>query len=148
MFRPVPSSKRKKVYLQASTPVGYQILLALSMQMFGLGLAGLAYRYIVEPPQMVRLMSQAVNYSNVDATQIWPSTLANAALSRRSTAAPIRLLMAGAYRGTDSFCASSLAVSSGIGCLDTFSLVSALLHSSVGLHLVNSIALFPGFQLF
>jgi hypothetical protein len=50
------------------------------MQMFGLGLAGLAYRYIVEPPHMVRLMSQAMNYSNVDATQIWPSTLANAAL--------------------------------------------------------------------
>ncbi|KAL1981769.1 hypothetical protein VTN96DRAFT_2152 [Rasamsonia emersonii] len=53
----------QKVYLHMSTPVGYQILLALSMQMFGLGLAGLAYRYIVEPPQM-----------------IWPSTLANAAL--------------------------------------------------------------------
>lgn len=35
------------------TPVGYQILLALSMQMFGLGLAGIAYRYIIEPPQMV-----------------------------------------------------------------------------------------------
>lgn len=43
----------QKVYLHMSTPVGYQILLALSMQMFGLGLAGLAYRYIVEPPQMV-----------------------------------------------------------------------------------------------
>lgn len=36
------------------TPVGYQILLSISMQMFGLGLAGLAYKYIVEPPQMVR----------------------------------------------------------------------------------------------
>lgn len=35
------------------TPVGYQILLALSMQMFGLGLAGLSYRYIIEPPHMV-----------------------------------------------------------------------------------------------
>ncbi|OGM51347.1 small oligopeptide transporter [Aspergillus bombycis] len=46
-----------------ATPVGYQILLALSMQMFGLGLAGLSYRYIIEPPHM-----------------IWPSTLANAAL--------------------------------------------------------------------
>lgn len=33
------------------------------MQLFGLGLAGLCYRFIVEPPQM-----------------IWPSTLANAAL--------------------------------------------------------------------
>ncbi|KAL1878489.1 hypothetical protein Plec18167_004563 [Paecilomyces lecythidis] len=43
----------QKVYLNMSTPVGYQILLALSMQMFGLGLAGLAYKYIVEPPQMV-----------------------------------------------------------------------------------------------
>ncbi|KAJ9409496.1 hypothetical protein DTO045G8_2851 [Paecilomyces variotii] len=53
----------QKVYLHMSTPVGYQILLALSMQMFGLGLAGLAYKYIVEPPQM-----------------IWPSTLANCAL--------------------------------------------------------------------
>lgn len=38
------------------TKVGYQILLSLSMQMFGLGLAGLAYRYIVEPPQMVRVL--------------------------------------------------------------------------------------------
>ncbi|KAJ5806846.1 OPT oligopeptide transporter [Penicillium riverlandense] len=53
----------QKVFLGMSTPVGYQILLSLSMQMFGLGLAGLAYKYIVEPPQM-----------------IWPSTLANAAL--------------------------------------------------------------------
>ncbi|PYH92481.1 OPT oligopeptide transporter [Aspergillus ellipticus CBS 707.79] len=53
----------QKVYLKMSTPVGYQILLSLSMQMFGLGLAGLSYRYIIEPPQM-----------------IWPSTLANAAL--------------------------------------------------------------------
>ncbi|THC89090.1 hypothetical protein EYZ11_011457 [Aspergillus tanneri] len=53
----------QKVYLKMETPVGYQILLSLSMQMFGLGLAGLAYRYIIEPPQM-----------------IWPSTLANAAL--------------------------------------------------------------------
>lgn len=35
------------------TPVGYQILLASSMQMFGLGLAGMAYRYIIEPPHMV-----------------------------------------------------------------------------------------------
>ncbi|KAB8070934.1 OPT oligopeptide transporter protein-domain-containing protein [Aspergillus leporis] len=53
----------QKVYLDMPTPVGYQILLALSMQMFGLGLAGLSYRYIIEPPHM-----------------IWPSTLANAAL--------------------------------------------------------------------
>lgn len=45
-----------------STPVGYQILLALSMQMFGLGLAGLAYKYIVEPPQMVTCMKLADKY--------------------------------------------------------------------------------------
>ncbi|KAF7560314.1 hypothetical protein G7046_g3837 [Stylonectria norvegica] len=45
------------------TPVGYQLLLALSMQLFGLGMAGMSYRFIVEPPHM-----------------IWPSTLANAAL--------------------------------------------------------------------
>ncbi|OJJ86242.1 small oligopeptide transporter, OPT family [Aspergillus glaucus CBS 516.65] len=32
----------QKVYLKMETLVGYQILLALSMQMFGLGLAGLA----------------------------------------------------------------------------------------------------------
>ena len=43
----------QKVYLGMPTPVGYQILLALSMQMFGLGLAGLSYRYIIEPPHMV-----------------------------------------------------------------------------------------------
>jgi hypothetical protein len=43
----------QKVYLDMPTPVGYQILLALSMQMFGLGLAGLSYRYIIEPPHMV-----------------------------------------------------------------------------------------------
>lgn len=41
-----------------STPVGYQILLSLSMQLFGLGLAGLSYRYIIEPPQMVSLGRQ------------------------------------------------------------------------------------------
>lgn len=32
----------QKVYLKMEALVGYQILLALSMQMFGLGLAGLA----------------------------------------------------------------------------------------------------------
>lgn len=53
----------QKAFLKMPTPVGYQILLSLTMQLFGLGLAGLAYKYIVEPPQM-----------------IWPSTLANAAL--------------------------------------------------------------------
>ncbi|KAJ5587102.1 small oligopeptide transporter OPT family [Penicillium hispanicum] len=53
----------QKVFLSMNAPVGYQILLSLSMQMFGLGLAGLTYKYIIEPPQM-----------------IWPSTLANAAL--------------------------------------------------------------------
>ncbi|RDW59914.1 putative isp4 protein-2 [Coleophoma cylindrospora] len=53
----------QKVFYGLDTPVGYQILLALSMQLFGLGLAGMAYKYIVEPPQMV-----------------WPATLANAAL--------------------------------------------------------------------
>lgn len=45
-----------------STPVGYQILLALTMQMFGLGLAGLAYKYIVEPPQMVMCMKLTDKY--------------------------------------------------------------------------------------
>ncbi|CZT53395.1 probable sexual differentiation process protein ISP4 [Rhynchosporium secalis] len=53
----------QKVFYGLETPVPYQILLALTMQLFGLGLAGLAYKYIVEPPQM-----------------IWPATLANAAL--------------------------------------------------------------------
>lgn len=43
----------QRTFLGMKTPVGYQILLSISMQMFGLGLAGLAYRYIVEPPQMV-----------------------------------------------------------------------------------------------
>ncbi|KAF5620239.1 OPT family small oligopeptide transporter [Fusarium sp. NRRL 52700] len=50
-------------FLGLKTPVGYQFLLALTMQLFGLGMAGMAYRFIVEPPHMV-----------------WPSTLANAAL--------------------------------------------------------------------
>ncbi|CZR51394.1 probable isp4 protein [Phialocephala subalpina] len=53
----------QKVFYGLETSVGYQILLALSMQLFGLGLAGLSYKFIVEPPQM-----------------IWPATLANAAL--------------------------------------------------------------------
>ncbi|KAL1305749.1 hypothetical protein AAFC00_007330 [Neodothiora populina] len=53
----------QKAFYGFDVPVGYQILLGLTMQLFGLGLAGLAYRFIVEPPQM-----------------IWPSTLANAAL--------------------------------------------------------------------
>lgn len=50
-------------FFNLKAPVSYQFLLALTMQLFGLGMAGLAYRFIVEPPQM-----------------IWPSTLANAAL--------------------------------------------------------------------
>ncbi|KAI9736312.1 MAG: hypothetical protein M1834_001198 [Cirrosporium novae-zelandiae] len=53
----------QKAFYGLDTPVGYQLLLGLTMQLFGLGIAGLAYRFIVEPPQM-----------------IWPSTLANAAL--------------------------------------------------------------------
>lgn len=53
----------QKAFYGFDVTVGYQILLGLSMQLFGLGLAGMAYRFIVEPPQM-----------------IWPSTLANAAL--------------------------------------------------------------------
>lgn len=52
----------QKVYLKMETPVGYQILLALSTQMFGLGLAGMAYRYIIEPPHMVSApVSSVVN---------------------------------------------------------------------------------------
>lgn len=50
-------------FFHLHTPVSYQFLLGLTMQLFGLGMAGLAYRFIVEPPNM-----------------IWPSTLANAAL--------------------------------------------------------------------
>ena len=50
-------------FFDLRTPVSYQFLLGLTMQLFGLGMAGLSYRFIVEPPQM-----------------IWPSTLANAAL--------------------------------------------------------------------
>lgn len=50
-------------FFNLKTPVSYQFLLGLTMQLFGLGMAGLSFRFIVEPPQMV-----------------WPSTLANAAL--------------------------------------------------------------------
>lgn len=50
-------------FFDMKNPVSYQFLLGLTMQLFGLGMAGLSYRFIVEPPQM-----------------IWPSTLANAAL--------------------------------------------------------------------
>ncbi|KAF2139368.1 uncharacterized protein K452DRAFT_254698 [Aplosporella prunicola CBS 121167] len=53
----------QKAFYHSEAPVGYQFLLGLTMQLFGLGLAGLSYRFIVEPP-----------------TMIWPSTLANAAL--------------------------------------------------------------------
>ncbi|KAF7546069.1 hypothetical protein G7Z17_g8684 [Cylindrodendrum hubeiense] len=56
-------AQKATAFYALKTPVGYQFLLALTMQLFGLGLAGLAYRFIVEPPHM-----------------IWPSTLANAAL--------------------------------------------------------------------
>lgn len=42
------------------TPVGYQVLLALPMQMLGLGLAGMAHRYIIEPPQMVSTAHSSV----------------------------------------------------------------------------------------
>ena len=70
----------QKVYLKMETPVGYQILLALSMQMFGLGLAGMAYRYIVEPPHMVGITFSLIYQQGLTFFQIWPSTLANAAL--------------------------------------------------------------------
>lgn len=53
----------QKAFYGQDVPQGYQFLLGLTMQLFGLGLAGMAYGFIVEPPQM-----------------IWPSTLANAAL--------------------------------------------------------------------
>ncbi|TDZ41536.1 Glutathione transporter 1 [Colletotrichum trifolii] len=56
-------AQKATAFYGLDTPVPYQFLLGLSMQMFGLGMAGLAYRFIVEPPNM-----------------IWPSTLANAAL--------------------------------------------------------------------
>lgn len=46
----------QKVFYGIETTVVYQILLALTMQLFGLGLAGLAYRFIVEPSQKVRLI--------------------------------------------------------------------------------------------
>lgn len=47
----------QKVFYKIETTVGYQLLLGLTMQLFGLGLAGLAYKFIVEPPQMVRVVS-------------------------------------------------------------------------------------------
>ncbi|KAF6806644.1 small oligopeptide opt family [Colletotrichum sojae] len=56
-------AQKASAFYGLDTPVPYQFLLGLSMQLFGLGMAGLAYRFIVEPPHM-----------------IWPSTLANAAL--------------------------------------------------------------------
>lgn len=56
-------AQKASAFYGLKTPVGYQFLLALTMQLFGLGMAGMAYRFIVEPPHMV-----------------WPSTLANAAL--------------------------------------------------------------------
>ncbi|GKT56510.1 OPT family small oligopeptide transporter [Colletotrichum tofieldiae] len=56
-------AQKASAFYGLHTPVPYQFLLGLSMQLFGLGMAGLAYRFIVEPPHM-----------------IWPSTLANAAL--------------------------------------------------------------------
>jgi len=46
-----------------SAPAGYQVLLVLTCQMFGLGIAGLVSDILVKPAAM-----------------IWPSTLANAAL--------------------------------------------------------------------
>jgi hypothetical protein len=49
------------------------------MQLFGLGLAGLAYKYIVEPPQMAS-MNIPSRDTFANKAQIWPSTLANAAL--------------------------------------------------------------------
>lgn len=56
-------AQKASAFYGLKTPVAYQFLLALTMQLFGLGIAGLAYRFIVEPPNMV-----------------WPATLANAAL--------------------------------------------------------------------
>lgn len=70
----------QKVFYGLETSVGYQILLALSMQLFGLGLAGLGYKFIVEPPQMVyKALSKRCCLADL-MYQIWPSTLANAAL--------------------------------------------------------------------
>jgi len=56
-------AQKASAFYGLETPAGYQFLLALTMQLFGLGMAGMAYRFIVEPPHVV-----------------WPSTLANAAL--------------------------------------------------------------------
>ncbi|CAM1509625.1 Fc.00g033640.m01.CDS01 [Cosmosporella sp. VM-42] len=56
-------AQKASAFYNLRTPVSYQFLLSLTMQLFGLGMAGLSYRFIVEPFQMV-----------------WPSTLANAAL--------------------------------------------------------------------
>lgn len=56
-------AQKATAFYGLKTPTSYQFLLGLTMQLFGLGMAGLSYRFIVEPPHMV-----------------WPSTLANAAL--------------------------------------------------------------------
>lgn len=53
----------QKAFYGLDTPVGYQILLALTMQLFGLGLAGLSYKFIVEPPHMVS--SNASEHVNI-----------------------------------------------------------------------------------
>ncbi|EME80071.1 uncharacterized protein MYCFIDRAFT_204443 [Pseudocercospora fijiensis CIRAD86] len=69
----------QKAFYGLKAPIGYQLLLGLTMQLFGLGIAGLAYRFIVEPPEMVRPTSLSTDALLI-IQQIWPSTLANAAL--------------------------------------------------------------------
>ncbi|KAK7534816.1 small oligopeptide transporter, OPT family [Phyllosticta citribraziliensis] len=56
-------AQKAKPFYNVQAPTGYQFLLGLTMQLFGLGLAGMCYRFLIEPPHMV-----------------WPQTLANAAL--------------------------------------------------------------------
>ena len=98
------------------TPVGYQILLSLTMQMFGLGLAGMAYKYIIEPPQMVRASPSHLSESTV-LIQIRSGhrLLPTRHCSRHCTARQIPLPTTGASLATSSSYTSSLEVSAGTG---------------------------------
>lgn len=121
-----------------STPVGYQILLSLSMQLFGLGLAGLSYRYIIEPPQMVSLGRQTLGklYTKPASLRFGLLHWQTQPSFRHCTVVQTPLQTAGRSRDIGSSCSFALEASAGIGSLAIFLLVSVLLPSFAGQLLV------------
>jgi hypothetical protein len=97
------------------TKVGYQIILSLSMQMFGLGLAGLAYRYIVEPPQMVRVLPMTRERKFAESSRYGLQLLQTLRCLKLCTVRQTRSQMGGVFLDTSFSSMCSLVASFGTG---------------------------------